>query len=163
MTPLARSITVVDEAGTAALGAAVAAAIEPPAVIALRGTLGAGKTRFTRALAAGLGVDDAHVSSPTFVLLHEYTGVVPVYHFDAYRIHGEEEFWQLGVDEYFSASGQGVAIVEWADRVTGCLPAARLDIEIGVVGETRRQLVLTAHGDRYERMLAQICWPVQGG
>lgn len=153
-----RTITVVDEAGTAALGVAVAAVVEPPAVIAMRGTLGAGKTRFTRALAAGLGVDEADVSSPTFVLLHEYAGDVPVYHFDAYRVQGEEEFWQLGADEYFSPSGQGVAIVEWADRVPGCLPAARLDIEIAVVGETVRQFTLTAHGERYERMITRIRW-----
>lgn len=159
MAPLARTITVVDESGTAALGAALAAALEPPAVIALRGTLGAGKTRFARALAVGLGVDEAHVSSPTFVLLHEYAGVLPVYHFDAYRIQGEDEFWQLGVDEYFSPAAQSVAIVEWADRVAGCLPAAYLDIEIVVADESMRRFNLTAHGDRYERLLERIRWP----
>lgn len=167
MAPLARTITVFDENGTAALGAALAAALEPPAVIALRGTLGAGKTRFARALAGGLGVDEAQVSSPTFVLLHEYAGVWPVYHFDAYRIRGEEEFWQLGANEYFSEdfgegfspAGQSVAIVEWADRVAGCLPAEYLDIEIVVVGESMRRFNLTSHGDRYDRLLERIRWP----
>lgn len=167
MAPPARTITVVDESGTAALGAALAAALEPPTVIALRGTLGAGKTRFARALAGGLGVEETQVSSPTFVLLHEYAGVFPVYHFDAYRIQSEEEFWQLGADEYFgecfaedfSPAGQGVAIVEWADRVAGCLPAAYLDIEIVVVDESMRRFKLTAHGDRYDRLLERIRWP----
>ena len=159
MAPPARTIIVADEAGTAALGAAVAAAIEPPIVVALRGTLGAGKTRFTRALAAALGVDEAHVSSPTFVLLHEYAGVVPVYHFDAYRIQSEEEFWQLGADEYFSPSGHAVVIVEWADRVPGCLPGAYLDIEIAVAGETMRRFMFTAYGERSQRLLERISWP----
>jgi tRNA threonylcarbamoyladenosine biosynthesis protein TsaE len=163
MTPSARtSMTVESEAGTAALGAAVAAAIEPPAVIALCGTLGAGKTRFARALAVGLGADESQISSPTFVLLHEYEGRTPVYHFDAYRIVSEEEFWQLGAEEYLNPSGRGVTVIEWADRVARCLPAEWLNIEIFITGETSRRFVLSAHGERYARLLARLEWPNPG-
>src|ERR671932_649561 len=82
--------------------------------------LGAGKTHLVRAVAEGLGLRDARaVTSPTFVLIQEYPARLPVYHFDAYRLAGEAEFADLGAEEYLS--GGGVCLVEWADRVSGCL------------------------------------------
>src|SRR6266540_6127853 len=105
----------------------------PGAVVALVGPLGAGKTHLTRALAEGLGVrNPAAVNSPTFVLIQEYPGPVPVYHFDAYRLSGPREFAELGVEEYFA--GDGVCVVEWADRVADVMPAERLTVSLHVTG-----------------------------
>src|SRR5438552_539445 len=112
------------ESETVALGAALAAALPANAVVALYGILGAGKTRFVQAAAAALGVEPREVVSPTFVLVQEYQGRMPVYHFDAYRLGGNDEFRDLGADDYFASPG--VSFVEWADRVEEGLPAERL-------------------------------------
>jgi tRNA threonylcarbamoyladenosine biosynthesis protein TsaE len=127
----------------------------PGAVVALVGQLGAGKTHLTRAVAEGLGVrNPAAVTSPTFVLIQEYTARLPIYHFDAYRLAGPREFADLGVDEYFR--GEGVCLVEWADKVEITLPTEHLRIGIAIVDETRRQFSLTATGSRYEGILRQL-------
>src|SRR5258705_4646967 len=99
------SLSVDDLAGTSRLGRALAAALFPGAVVALIGPLGAGKTHLVRAIAEGLGADPAQVTSPTFVLIQEYEGRLPIYHFDAYRLKNEAEFADLGVHEYFHGSG----------------------------------------------------------
>src|SRR5581483_9584822 len=122
------------EAETARLGVALAEAAIPGLTIALLGPLGAGKTRLVRALAESLGVDPYSISSPTFVLVHHYQGRMPIYHFDAYRIASDEEFLELGSDEYFAEPG--VSVIEWADRVQSCLPTDRLTIQIEVTGES---------------------------
>lgn len=141
------------EAATDVLGAALAQALPRPAAIALDGDLGAGKTRLVRALARGLAIDPDQVTSPTFVLLHEYPGETPIFHFDAYRLAGEEEFWQLGVEEYLDG---GVTVIEWAQRVSACLPDERLQIAIEIVGDTRRKFTLVAHGERHRQALARL-------
>src|SRR5207248_769808 len=93
----------------------------PGVVVALVGPLGAGKTHFVRAVAEGLGIADSRVvSSPTFVLIQEYDARLPIYHFDAYRLRNEGEFFDLGAHEYFV--GNGVCFVQWVDRVVSCLP-----------------------------------------
>ena len=125
------------------------------AVIALVGQLGDGKTHLTRAIAEGLGVTNpALVNGPTFVLIQEYPARLPIYHFDAYRLAGPREFAELGVDEYFR--GDGVSIVEWADKVESTLPAEHLRIEIDIVDDCRRRFHITARGDRYEKLLKEI-------
>ena len=127
----------------------------PGAVIALIGPLGAGKTHLTRAIAEGLHVrNPAAVNSPTFVLIQEYPARLPIYHFDAYRLAGSREFADLGANEYFE--GDGVCIVEWADKVEATLPAEHLRIAIEVVDENRRRFALTATGERYEALLRQL-------
>ena len=95
-------------------------------VVAMYGTLGAGKTRLVQAMAEALGIDRRQVVSPTFVLIQEYHGQKTIYHIDAYRLRGEEEFLALGPDEYFESPG--LALVEWADRVSACLPRERIDV-----------------------------------
>lgn len=137
------------EADTDALGAALARLLPRPAVLALSGTLGAGKTRLVQGLAASLDVEREAVRSPTFVLLHEYLGEAPIYHFDAYRLRGAEEFWDLGADEYL-ADRRGIVVIEWADRIAGCLPADRLEIAIEIAGPAERIFRLTSLGARYE-------------
>ena len=111
-----------DLSATEALGRRLGQLLGADVVVALVGPLGAGKTHLTRAIAMGLGLADPRlVCSPTFVLLHEYAGRVPIYHFDAYRLRSEAEFADLGAAEYLE--GDGVCLIEWADRVPGCLPA----------------------------------------
>jgi tRNA threonylcarbamoyladenosine biosynthesis protein TsaE len=119
------SIISKSEAETAALGQRLAASIRPNDVVALAGPLGAGKTR---AIAEALGVDPGAISSPTFVLIHEYAGVMPVFHFDLYRLCSPREFESLGAAEYFEAGG--VCLIEWADRVEGLLPPDAWRIQI---------------------------------
>jgi tRNA threonylcarbamoyladenosine biosynthesis protein TsaE len=143
-----------DEQGTARFGAALAAVLPERAVIALNGPLGAGKTRLVQGLAEGLGVDRREVVSPTFVLVQEYYGRKPVFHFDAYRLRNDEEFWALGPEEYFSSPG--VVVIEWAERVAGCLPAERLEIEIEVVGPTERRFHCRAIGASYQMALDRL-------
>jgi tRNA threonylcarbamoyladenosine biosynthesis protein TsaE len=127
----------------------------PGAVLALIGQLGAGKTHLTRAIAEGLEVaNPAIVNSPTFVLIQEYPARLPIYHFDAYRLSGAREFAELGVEEYFV--GDGVCIVEWADRVEPALPQELLRIEIRILDENRRALDVLATGEPYEKLLASL-------
>jgi tRNA threonylcarbamoyladenosine biosynthesis protein TsaE len=149
------SLDIADLAATEALGHRLGSLLFPGAVIALVGPLGAGKTHLTRAIAEGLGVKNpAVVNSPTFVLIQEYPARLPIYHFDAYRLSGSREFAELGVDEYFT--GEGVSIIEWADKVIETLPESHLRIEIEIVDADRRRFTLTAIGERYENLLKQL-------
>jgi len=127
----------------------------PGAVVALVGPLGAGKTHLVRFLTEGLGIPDSRVvSSPTFVLIQEYPALLPIYHFDAYRLRDEADFRDLGALEYFE--GDGVCLIEWADRVPGCLPLEHLCLTLAVTGETARRLTVEAHGSRYQQLLEQL-------
>ncbi len=131
------------EADTERLGSLLADVLPAGTVIALVGTLGAGKTRLVQAVAAALGVLRDAVTSPTFMLVNEYAGGrLPVYHIDAYRLHDEDEFLELGPEEYFD--GAGLTFVEWADRVENCLPTDFIRIEIEVAGDVRRQFTISA-------------------
>jgi tRNA threonylcarbamoyladenosine biosynthesis protein TsaE len=143
-----------NEAETARFGRALADALEGRGVVALNGTLGAGKTRLVQALAAQAGVDPLDVVSPTFVLAHEYQGRHTIHHLDAYRVKDDEEFRQLGAEEYF-ASGE-LVLIEWADRVAASLPPERLEIEIEVVGPTTRRFTVRAVGESYQPQLEKL-------
>jgi tRNA threonylcarbamoyladenosine biosynthesis protein TsaE len=159
--PQPLTIEVPDLAGTEAFGHRLGQHLFPGAMVALVGPLGAGKTHLTRAIAEGLHVaNPAAVNSPTFVLIQEYAGPVPVYHFDTYRLSGPREFAELGAEEYFASDG--VCVVEWADKVADVLPADHLRVEITPTGPTARRFVLTATGPRHERLLADLS-PQPGG
>lgn len=136
---------------TEALGRRIGALLFPGAVVALVGPLGVGKTQLVRAIAEGLGLADSWaVSSPTFVLIHEYQGRLPIYHFDAYRLARAEDFNDLGAQEYLE--GDGVCLIEWADRVAGCLPAELLYVRLSIIGETARRADIEGRGGRYEEL-----------
>jgi tRNA threonylcarbamoyladenosine biosynthesis protein TsaE len=144
-----------DLAATMTFGRRLGELLLPGAVVALVGPLGAGKTHLVRAVAEGLGVADSRVvSSPTFVLIQEYRGRLPIYHFDAYRLRSEAEFFDLGVHEYFE--GKGVSLVEWADRVPACLPPEHLRIALAVTGETSRRAEIEGRGDRCGRLVQAL-------
>ena len=149
------TIDVQDRAETEAFGHRLAQQLFPGAVVALIGTLGAGKTHLVRAIAEGLGIaNSAVVNSPTFVLIQEYDARLPIYHFDAYRLATEREFADLGAHEYFA--GNGVCLIEWADKVPTCLPKERLEIRITITGEETRRLEVVGIGVKYESILAFV-------
>lgn len=142
-------------AETEAFGNRLAQHLFAGAVVGLIGPLGAGKTHLVRAIALGLGIANSDVvNSPTFVLIQEYQARLPIYHFDAYRLASEREFAELGVHEYFE--GNGVCLVEWADKVPTCLPAQRLEIRITIIGEEARRLEIAGIGARYEAVAAVL-------
>jgi tRNA threonylcarbamoyladenosine biosynthesis protein TsaE len=143
-----------DEASTAALGTALATVLEPGTVVGLYGTLGAGKTRLVQAIAQACEVTNQQVVSPTFVLLQEYEGRIPLYHFDAYRMPTEDEFLELGPDDYFE--GSGLTLIEWAERVEGCLPRQRVEIHIEVTGVQTRRIEVRAVGAKYEVVIDRL-------
>jgi tRNA threonylcarbamoyladenosine biosynthesis protein TsaE len=128
---------------TEAAGARLAARLVAGDVVALTGELGAGKTRFTQGLARGLGVT-GRVVSPTFVLVNEYRGRLPVHHVDAYRTESLSELLDLGLEEMFS--GDGVTIVEWADKLTPLLPPRAVHVHIEGVGDEPRAITITRPG-----------------
>lgn len=129
-----------DLAATDRLGRQLAEHLPPGSVVALSGTLGAGKTRLVQAIAAACGVDPADVTSPTFVLCREYHGTRTIYHLDAYRLKDEDEFLELGPEEMF-ASG-GLVFIEWAERVANYLPPDCVEITLEVTGETSRRAIV---------------------
>jgi tRNA threonylcarbamoyladenosine biosynthesis protein TsaE len=130
---------------TMSLAAALADLFGPCDVLALQGTLGAGKTCFVKGLAHGLGVaDERQVASPTFVLMRRHEGRLPLFHFDAYRLRGAAEMESIGCAEAFESGG--VSVVEWADHVAGCLPREHFALSITVTGPSERRLMLTARG-----------------
>lgn len=141
------------------LAQACAKLIAPGDVIALVGPLGAGKTRFVQGLARGLGVS-GYVRSPSFTLLHEYRGRIPLYHIDAFRLEGSCELDDIGAGDYIG--GAGVTAVEWADKVKACLPPLHLRIEITTdpdFPDTRR-LRFLPFGPRFRKMVEELrrCW-----
>jgi len=138
---------------TIALGKSLGKGLRAGDVVALFGDLGAGKTTLTRGIAAGLGLE-ADVHSPTFTLIHEHPGAVPLYHVDLYRLASEEEVETLGIEEYIYSDG--VTIVEWADRMRSMLPPERLDIDLRMTGDTERELVFQTESPRIESVVEEL-------
>jgi len=139
-----------DETATSALGAALAGRIRPGEAICLNGPLGAGKSTLARALIRALTKPDEEVPSPTFTLVQTYDGPgFTISHFDLYRLSDPDEAYEIGLDE---ALEDGVAIIEWPERLEGRLPPDRLDIDIRLEGGSRRAR-LTACGRWKERGL----------
>lgn len=139
---------------TQAVAARLAALLLPGDVLTLAGDLGAGKTTFTRGLVAALGVPEHAVTSPTFTLLHEYRGGrLPVYHADAYRLTQASDAEETGLLEVIHI-GDGVTVIEWAERILAALPAERLEIELTDTGDDERTITFTGQGERWVRFPA---------
>ena len=148
---LERSVTTSDPAETRRLAASVAAAAEPGDLVCLWGELGAGKTQFAKGFGAGLGVEGT-ISSPTFILMSEYEGRLPLFHVDLYRLADGVDALAGGiVDERQSA---GVTLVEWPDRMADLLTPRRLDVVIDGTGTEPRTITLRATDPAFARYVA---------
>ena len=128
--------------------------LEKGMVLALSGELGAGKTTLVKAIATGLGIDEEDVCSPSYTLINEYEGRLPVYHFDLYRLTDSSELYELGYDDYLE--GDGISIVEWADAVADALPGEYLSIRIEIISDDERCFTVTAAGKRYETLVSKL-------
>ncbi|MEM9663219.1 MAG: tRNA (adenosine(37)-N6)-threonylcarbamoyltransferase complex ATPase subunit type 1 TsaE [Planctomycetota bacterium] len=149
---------------TAALGAQLAGLLRPGDVVALEGELGSGKTTLVRAVVTGLGLDASIVSSPTYVVAHDYPGsadVPPVVHVDAYRLSGADEIDTIGWDRV--VDGSAIVFVEWPDRIDGALPEVRATIKISPVGPESRRFDIAIPGEWLDRPgLLQLAQPPEG-
>lgn len=126
---------------TMSLGRSLGSMLSRGVILALYGDLGSGKTVLTKGIGTAVGIDEAGINSPTFTLLNEYSsGSIPIYHFDAYRIESVEEFFDLGYEDYFF--GDGICVVEWADKVEPILPSDAIRIQIEHLPGQRRRVVL---------------------
>jgi tRNA threonylcarbamoyladenosine biosynthesis protein TsaE len=130
------------------IGSKLAKRLKPGDVVALIGDLGSGKTVLTKGIAKGLGVKDTrYVNSPTFVIIKEYKGKIPLYHFDLYRLNKSSMYDEVGFEEYFY--GDGVTVIEWADKITKLLPKKRIEVRLSVAGENKRKVeIVSLRGGR---------------
>ncbi len=127
---------------TRALGVRIGRRLREGAVVALRGELGSGKTCLVQGIAGGLGVaPSACVNSPTFVIINEYDGPIPLYHFDLYRVADGRELIDLGWEDYLDR--RGVIAIEWAEKMAPLLPPDHISIDLEVTGETSRRIVIS--------------------
>lgn len=148
-TPVAeRVVETADPAETRALAARLATVARPGDLVALLGDLGAGKTEFAKGFGAGLGVTEM-ISSPSFVLMAEHPGRVPLFHLDLYRLEGPDVIISDGLLDEREA--EGVTLVEWADRLGRALPSARLDVHIEILPDDRRRISVRATDARFRR------------
>lgn len=145
------SIQTNSELETLRIAEKLALLVKPGDVITLEGDLGAGKTTFTKGLAKGLGII-RNISSPTFTIIKEYQGEIPLYHMDVYRLEHSEE--DIGFEEYFN--GDGVCVVEWAQFIEEYLPAERLDIRISYMDEQKRNIELAAEGAHFQWVVNEL-------
>ena len=142
------------ETDTERLGHALAEVLPEGTTVALVGTLGSGKTRLVKAIAAGCGIDPRNVVSPTFVLVQHYHAQRTLYHFDVYRLRDTDEFIDLGPEEYFESSG--ITLIEWADRVIDLLPEQRVEVHIEPLDQTTRRFEIRPLGTRFAGLIERL-------
>ena len=142
-------------ARTEDIGRTLGGLLQAGSFLALFGDLGGGKTCFTRGVVAAVAPDSAHlVASPTYAIMNEYPGPLPVYHFDFYRLASGDEVAELGFDDYFQ--DKGVCIAEWSERLGGMLPSEHLSITfVHCEGDCRR-IVIEARGTKSRTLLAKM-------
>ncbi|MFA5761944.1 MAG: tRNA (adenosine(37)-N6)-threonylcarbamoyltransferase complex ATPase subunit type 1 TsaE [Dehalococcoidales bacterium] len=151
----ARELNIVSNSpdDTISLGKKIGELAMPGDIFLLSGILGAGKTCLTQGIAYGLGINE-YTLSPSFVLVRELYGRLTLYHMDLYRLENIEEIAELGLDDYLY--GKGVCAIEWANRGMPLFPEEHLSIEIVYKGDTERQFIFKAHGQRYLELLEKI-------
>ena len=125
-------------------------------VICLTGELGTGKTCFVKGLAAGLGIKGSSITSPTFIIVNEYTGKIPLYHIDLYRIGIIEDLRDIGMEEILY--GKGVTAIEWAERIKDTLPDERLEISLKWVDDKTRTIDIRAFGSHHREILKKLVY-----
>lgn len=141
-----------NEEQTRDIGFKLGKLLTPRSVVCLIGDLGAGKTTMTQSLAQSLEVDD-YITSPTFTIVNEYEGNMPLYHFDVYRIGSSEEMYDIGYDEYINSDG--VCIIEWANLIEDILPDEYLDIELSYK-DMGREMILKPVGEKYKKIVEEL-------
>ena len=140
---------------TRRLGQTIGAVLHKRILLAMSGDLGSGKTTFVQGLAKGIGVpDDCYITSPTYTLINEYPGRLPLIHVDLYRISTADEIDDIGLLDIFRE--HGVTAIEWAEKITDDLPPERIDIVIHVAENETRQIELTAYGSEAQAVIVQI-------
>jgi tRNA threonylcarbamoyladenosine biosynthesis protein TsaE len=141
------------------LGASVGSVLRPGDVVSLTGDLGAGKTTFVQGAARALGATDP-VLSPTFLLVREYRGPIPIYHLDVYRLERVQDVMDLGFDELVDR--QGIVFIEWGDAIAALLPPEHIQIELTIPdGESHRRLDLSWHGRSWAARIEHLAAAVE--
>lgn len=141
---------------TFGLGKVIGEKLPAGAVIALIGELGCGKTVLTRGICDGLGVPLRQVNSPTFILVNEYKGRMPVFHMDMYQLSTAADAVELGVIDYLNRAMSGVMIVEWAERILPILPEDLLRVYLRIISEYERLVEISAGGEKSGRLLREM-------
>ena len=142
-------------ATTLEVGKKLGSFCEPGDVICLGGELGCGKTTLAQAIAEGAGVDEReYVNSPTFAVLHEYGGRIPIYHMDFYRLGSSDDVLALGLDEYLC--GDGLALIEWFERAEEVLPESLLVVHLSFVNTNSRAISLLSTDPRWQKIIGEL-------
>lgn len=142
------------EQETKQFGERLSKCLKPGDIICLNGELGSGKTTLVKGIAKGLEVKEGKVNSPTFVLMNIYNGKMPIYHFDLYRINDNEQMAPLGFSEFFY--GEGISVIEWAERLSGFAPKDCLKIQLKHKKENERDLKVSAIGRRSKEIVKKL-------
>lgn len=143
-------------AATSALGRRIGKQIEAGSILALTGELGCGKTLLTRGICAGLDVPLRLVNSPTFMLVNEYPGRLPIFHMDLYRLETDMDAVELGISDYLIRAERGVMIIEWAEKILSVLPDDILQIRFEIVSARQRRIRFLSSTGRYEKLLGKL-------
>ncbi|MFA5308618.1 MAG: tRNA (adenosine(37)-N6)-threonylcarbamoyltransferase complex ATPase subunit type 1 TsaE [Dehalococcoidales bacterium] len=143
-------------AATLKSGGKIGACLSAGSVIALTGELGCGKTLLTRGICAGLGVPPRQVNSPTFQLVNEYRGNLPVMHLDLYRLSGIEDGFEIGIMDYFARAAAGVMIIEWAEKMASLLPEDVLKVEFEILAARQRRIKLSSQDDKFTELFKEL-------
>jgi len=150
-----KTLTASSPEETIDLGAKIARNLNREDLVALEGELGSGKTVFVKGMAKGLGIEDyLYVNSPSFVIIKEYHGRLDLYHFDVYRLDEESFIETLDYQRYFY--GDGITVIEWADKIKDTLPDEYLEIRITQAGLAKRHLEFRGHGPRYAQIVEEL-------
>ena len=136
------------------LGKKLAVLLSKGDIVCLFGDLGSGKTMFTKGIAQGLSIRKDAVSSPTFVLMNEYHGKLPLYHFDLYRLDNPQEILGIGYEDFLY--GEGVAVVEWAEKLQTLLPKEFVRVQFFIKNENERRVEFSAVGKRAAKILGRL-------
>lgn len=123
-------------------------------VVALSGELGTGKTTLIKGIAQAMGFDSGEVASPSFTFINEYDGPLSLFHIDLYRLENEKELYEIGFEEYMK--GDGVVVIEWADKVPHAVPKESLWITLRYLDAERREIIVMARGARYEKIIEHL-------
>lgn len=138
------------------LGQCIGSLVSKGSIVCLIGDLGVGKTQFVKGFAKGVGVED-YIVSPTFIIVNEYAGRLPLYHFDVYRINDVDEMYEIGYEEYFY--GDGICIVEWADLIQDIIPEENITVTISKDNEEGldyRRISIETNGEKYDNLMRDI-------